>query len=59
MSFRSSLATSKFTKQMQISREQYLMTAAFSAFLIGSAYKTESEAATAKTTIAALPLLIC
>lgn len=38
------------------------MIAAFSAFLIGSAYKTtilESEAASAKTTTAVLTLLIC
>lgn len=62
MSFRSSLETSKFSKQMQISREQYPMIAAFSAFWTGSAYKTtilESEAASAKTTRAALTLLIC
>lgn len=57
MSFRSSLATSKFSKQMQLSRERYLMekNAAFSAFWTGSAYKTtilEPEAASAKTATA-------
>lgn len=61
MSFRSSLATSKFSKQMHISREQYPVIAAFSAFWTGSAYKTtilETEAASAKTTTAVLTLLI-
>lgn len=58
MSFRTSLATSKFSKQMQISREQYLMEkiAVFAAFWTGTAYKTtilESEALSAKTTTAA------
>lgn len=61
MSFRSSLATSKFSKQMQIPREQYPMIAVFSAIWTGLAYKTtilESEAASAKTTTAVLTLLI-
>lgn len=41
ISFRSSLATFKFSKQTQIFRKEYLMEkiAAFSALQIGSAYK--------------------